>query len=93
MTEAEARIILLENALHGAVSTINFLHGCLTDPIFKYTYLDHTENTLSEIEGLVGRREYCIHSFFFEGCSSCKDRIDNWTKTAKAHEVLNGSTS
>lgn len=92
MTEDQARVILLENALHGAASTIGFLHGCLTNPVFKYTYPDHTETTLSEIEDLVGQREYCVHSFFSEGCSSCEDRVDNWNKTAKAREVLDGST-
>ena len=72
MNAQEAKIIILEDALRQAQNTVEFLHGCLTDPKgFNYAYPSHTLVYLKEWDQLAPRSPYCIHSFFKEDCEGC----------------------
>ena len=49
MSPEQARIVLLEDELNTAASTIEFLHGCLMWPeAFRYSYPEHTEARLKK---------------------------------------------
>jgi hypothetical protein len=88
VTRDEARIVLLEQALEQAQNTVSFLHGCLTDPGYKYAYPEQTQRNLDEWAALVPRRPYCVHSFTVEGCESCAARVEGFERRAEAITVL-----
>jgi hypothetical protein len=72
MTKDEAEIVLLKHALQEAQHCVSFLHGCLTNPIYKYAYPEQTTKHLEEwaelapIEG-----SSCHHSMLKDDCPSC----------------------
>lgn len=69
MNYHRAEIIVLENALREAISTVKHLHDCLTNPEFAtYAYPDETPKKLTEWVGLVGPIVNCYHSAFVEDC-------------------------
>jgi hypothetical protein len=62
MTKEEAKIIVLEDALRQAQSTVEFMHGCLTYPYenhpdggYYYAYPEHTLKHLEEWKNLAPR--------------------------------------
>lgn len=69
---------VLEAMLSQAISTIEFLHGCLTDPHvegvsggYEYAYPEQTVRWLQEFRAAVPERQPCIHSKHVEGCEGC----------------------
>lgn len=57
--------------LQQAVWTIEFLHGCLTDPIYSYGYPEQTLGRLEEFRSALPERQICFHSKHTEGCAGC----------------------
>lgn len=90
MNKDEARIVLLEQALRQAISTIEFLDACLLRPErYRYGYPDQTQDQLREFEKLVSvKEEFCVHSGFVPGCKSCNRRVEDWDKRDEALKVL-----
>lgn len=89
MTKDQARIVLLEQALAQAISTIEFLDGCLLSPNYHYSYPEQTQDRLREFLALVPQSSnFCVHSGFVPNCSSCQKRISNWNKRDEALKVL-----
>lgn len=87
MTEQEARIIVLEDALRQAQNTVEFLHNCLVNPVdetiktgckgYSYGYPEHTVQELKEWKALCPRVKDivgrpCFHSMNKEDCESCQ---------------------
>ncbi len=68
------RVADLEAALQLAQSTVEFLHGCLSDDSYLYAYPLQTLRHLEEWAKLAPRPESCFHSVTTQGCSSCADR-------------------
>lgn len=69
----------LEVLLQQAQSTIEFLHGCLTEPHVEgisggYTYGDPemTLKRLAQFEKAVGRPQWCLHSRTHTDCEACQ---------------------
>jgi hypothetical protein len=87
-TVSEARAVLLEDALRQAQSTVEFLHGCLTQPGYEYAYPEMTERRLQEWSELAPRTEPCVHSRTEEGCESCADRDRRFQQIAEARAAL-----
>ena len=76
MTPDEAKIYLLEDALQQAQHTIEFMHGCLTDPEgYKYAYPSHVLETLKQFHKLAPTRKGCFHSWPEHGCEQCSDSM------------------
>ena len=95
MTEEQARIVLLEQAVEQAQSTIEFLHGCLTHPSsehasggYRYAYPEQTERQLRRLEALAPRGPMCVHSFERPGCEACESRVRRAMRRGEALEVL-----
>jgi hypothetical protein len=86
----QAREFLLAEALHQAQQTVQFLHGCLTDPKYKYAYPEQTEQRLEEWAALAPLPATCHHSFTKAGCESCADRNERGTKRLAALAALQG---
>lgn len=70
---------LLEVMLDQAVSTIDFLHGCLTQPHvegvpggYSYGYPEQTEKRLSEFSDALPPRGFCFHSRIDLTCEGCR---------------------
>lgn len=84
--ELEDRIFLLEDAVHQAIHTIEFLHGCLTDPIFQYAYPEQTLNHLEQLRELAPPPELCVHSFHKEGCASCESHQKHFQRKAEIEQ-------
>lgn len=64
----------LLNELEQNLNTIEFLHGCLTDPTYKYAYPWMTVERIERLRKIVGKRNYCLHSAPTEpGCRGCID--------------------
>lgn len=70
------REFVLQEALERAANTIEFLHGCLTNDMYRYEHPEQTEQMLEEIEALIGERGYCLHSNFDPECSSCREHSE-----------------
>lgn len=77
-----AEELLLE--LEQSANTIEFLHGCLTEPKhYKYLYPEMTVERLQRLRLIVPRREYCFHGA--PSCPICKDEV------ARRQAVLAGT--
>lgn len=67
----------LEDALHEAIWTVEFLHGCLTAPeTYSYAYPDMTAQRLDEWQTLAPTPPLCVHSKRVAGCPACEWRHD-----------------
>jgi hypothetical protein len=85
----DARILLLESALHQAQNLVEFLHGCLTDPKYQYAFPDQTAYDLAEWGKLAPRPDFlCVHSRHDPECTSCQEHVNRMTAMAKANSVL-----
>jgi hypothetical protein len=58
-----------------AINTINFLHNCLTDKQFVYTYPEHTKATIEKLKEYQFPFRYCGHSVYHKDCKSCEQRV------------------
>lgn len=89
MTKDEATIVIMKNALRECTSTIEFLHNCLTDPLYyKHEYPGGTVFRIKKLKELVGEEVMCVHSMTVEGCPGCEDRIKGWDERLEAEKVL-----
>lgn len=62
----------LEDALSQAVSTIEFLHGCLTSDGYKYAYPEQTAKRLKDFRELLPATPGgCCHSYHDSSCENC----------------------
>ncbi len=92
MNYHRAEIIILENALREAISSVEFMHECLTNPdLASYTYPEQTTEKLSSWKKLVGPLEYCHHSSFVADCQACQLWKFRRYSLKAAQETLNGS--
>ena len=69
------RVADLEEALHQAQWTVQFMHGCLTEESYQYAYPDQTEAKLDEWHRLAPAPELCVHSHHEPGCAACDERV------------------
>ena len=68
--------LLLE--LEQCLNTIEFLHGCLTDPAhFKYAHPRLTIQRIKRLRKLIGPRNYCHHSHVDPDCRQCQEGVRN----------------
>lgn len=74
---------VLEAMLDQAVSTIEFLHGCLTNPIYSYDYPEQTLRGLEEFKSILPERDFCGHSITQQDCKSCQHGI-RWREVMAA---------
>lgn len=90
MTEEEAKIIVLEHALEKARNSLSFLHGCLTNPIYKYAYPEHTLEQIQSIDDLIkfDPSSYCVHSMFKADCEACQKSHAARRKLGEAKKCL-----
>lgn len=92
MTEAEAKIVLLEDALHQAQSLVEFLHGRLTNPQYRYAYPELTQRELQNWARLAPRPPACHHSNYAAGiragCHLCMGDGARRKPLLDAQEVL-----
>lgn len=95
MTEQEAKIILLENALRQACNKVDFLHNCLINPSngkmdggYSYEYPENTLETLKYWETLIEPWSGCYHSAYNEDCKKCVKSRKNYQKLMEATSVL-----
>ena len=61
--------------LEQALNKIEFLHGCLTDPTYKYAYPEMTLEHIERLQKIVGPRYYCVHSNIQPDCPGCQEGI------------------
>jgi hypothetical protein len=89
MDRLEAENELLRAALHQAQWTVEFLHGCLTQPsLYSYNYPIHTMTQLAEWHALSPPPDLCPHSRFDPECRPCVAGRE-WQKAlAKARAVV-----
>lgn len=91
MTDDEARIVLLEDALQQAQNTVEFMHGCLTDKTYKYAYPEMTFSNLAEWGKLAPRPAmYCAHSRRQLDCPSCQTHVAYMDRKFEAIRVVEG---
>jgi hypothetical protein len=58
------------------LNTIEFLHGCLTDPAhFKYAHPKLTIKRIKRLRKIVGPRTYCHHSQVDPACPQCQEGV------------------
>jgi hypothetical protein len=89
MTPDQARIVLLEDALRQAQSTVQFLHGCLTSTaLHVYRYPEHTQRDLDKWAALASKRPLCVHSGPQPGCVACEDRLQRHIEIGEARRIL-----
>lgn len=89
MTVSQARIALLQDALDQAISTITFLHGCLTEPeTFEYAYPEQTTSLIDQLRELVPDEPFCPHSKTVAGCPGCAARLERFERRARAQAVI-----
>lgn len=67
----ELQLMDFEDALDAARSTIEFLHGCLTHPNYKYVYPDQTERVIQKLDQLMKRPPLCVHSSRGKNRNTC----------------------
>lgn len=90
LEHAKARIILLEAAVDQSISTISFLHGCLTDDaVYRYGYPEQTIDRLKYLETLVKPSVGCVHSMTKQDCEQCQERLKSWKLADWAEKTLN----
>jgi hypothetical protein len=83
----EARMMDLEDALDQAVHTIEFMHGCLTDPEhYSYAYPEQTIARIRQFRELVPARPGCVHSVTNQDCPGCRARIERYERRAKLEQ-------
>lgn len=93
MSSPPVREEVLEVMLGQAVSTIEFLHGCLTDPIYRYDYPEQTERHLVDFKTALPERIFCIHSITQPGCEGCeqgsrhREVMAAWRETQSAETL------
>jgi hypothetical protein len=64
--------------LEHCLNTIEFLHGCLTDPAhFKYAHPKLTIQRIKRLRKIVGPRTYCHHSHVDPACPQCQNGVRN----------------
>ena len=75
----EEKIFLLEDALHQAQWTVEFLHNCLVNPDngemkggYTYGYPEQTLEYLKEWSELAPPPPLCHHSRIVPNCEACK---------------------
>ncbi len=85
MKKDQARIIILEDALIEAQHLVEFLHGCLTNPHYKYSYPDQTIRRLEKWNKLVPLPDLCVHSITKKGCKACVDRNERKMRLYEAN--------
>lgn len=88
MTEDQARIVLLTDELEEAQNLAWFLHGCLTDPGYKYGYPEQTLRLLERWRRLAPRSRACVHSFHNEDCAACAARFERRSRQLQAAHTL-----
>ncbi len=94
MTKDEAEAILLRHALQEAQHIIKFLHGCLTNPMYKYAYPEQTLENLKEFEKLAPiEGSSCHHSMTVDDCPSCISGSKMYKERKEALKVLGMSDS
>jgi hypothetical protein len=94
MTDEEAKLVLLEQALEQAISTIEFLNGCLLEPTqYNYAYPEQTQQKLTEFKKLIVINPRCIHSMYVSECESCQSRSKKWEQKEAAVNILNSNTT
>lgn len=91
MSDEQAQIVLLTDALEQAQSTVEFLHGCLTDPLFQYAYPEMTARHLERWHELAPRAPGCVHSRTYEDCPSCQHRVRRAAQLQEAQATLAGA--
>jgi hypothetical protein len=79
---SDARIMDLEDAVHESISTIEFLHGCLTNPVFEYAYPEQTAQVLERLRALAPPLPMCVHSRMTRDCPACAARLDRYERRA-----------
>lgn len=62
---------VIEAMLIQAVATIEFLHGCLTNPIYSYDYPGQTVKHLADFSDVLPEQFFCVHSVTQSDCPSC----------------------
>lgn len=103
MTKTEAENVLLRHALEQARGSIEFMHGCLTEPSTRarkyepiesggssYEYPEMTLSGLKDIEALIGPSpDPCFHSGLrHEDCESCARHRQGFIDRAEAKRTL-----
>jgi hypothetical protein len=64
--------------LEQCLNTIEFLHGCLTDPAhFKYAHPKQTIQRIKRLRKLIGPRNYCHHNPVDPDCPQCQEGVRN----------------
>lgn len=90
MTRDEAKIVLLEDALRQAQHTVEFMHGCLTEPE-RYSYM-YPDMTLREVERwakLAPPFKFCVHSKMrTQDCEACEHHYQQMLIRSEACDVL-----
>lgn len=75
MKDRDVHIWKLEDALHQAIWTVEFLHGCLTNPdLYRYDFPEQTEENLRVWRALTPPPALCAHSKYIPGCAACESR-------------------
>lgn len=87
----DLRIMKLEDGIEQAIHTIEFLHGCLTDPSYKYAYPEQTLDRVKYLEALYNRQGGCAHSMRKRDCPNCVERVERHKKMEELEkQVENG---
>jgi len=100
MTEQEARIVVLEDALKQAQNTVEFLHNCLVNPVdrdkktgclgYSYKHPDHTLQELKKWKMLAPRLgKHCYHSSNEPDCEVCQVNHKERIRLYEARKALN----
>lgn len=91
MTEQEARLVMLTQAVQQAQHKIEFMHGCLTAENFEYAYPEMTASFLAHLAELAPKQPMCVHSKTERGCPGCEARLEAWRLRGEAERVLAAS--
>lgn len=77
LEQAQEFIEFLKDELDNALGTIEFLHGCLTEPqTYLYLYPSMTEAKIERLRSILqGREPKCVHSKTVPGCASCAQGV------------------
>lgn len=86
----ELRMMELEDGIAQAQHTISFMHGCLTDPMYKYAYPEHTLESLQKLNDLYAPLEGCGHSMRKKDCPNCVNRMNRNNKMEQLRKEIGG---